>query len=106
MANDISGINSGRSQQTGDRQVQGVKKAGTTEKGRHHDGGDTSAADKVTLTGTAAKLKEIEDNLSDQPSVDAARVKSMQDSIKAGEYRVNPDRVADKMLNFESAFDK
>ncbi len=103
MANDISGINSGRSQQTGDRNVQGVKNSGAAAKGQSAD--ESSTADKVTLTGTAAKLKEIEDSLVDQPMVDSARVKNMQDSLKAGDYRINPERVADKMLNFESAFD-
>jgi len=104
MVNDISGINSGRSQQSGDRQVQSVKKSGVADKGTSTGG--SSAVDKVTLTGTAAKLKEIEDSLADQPMVDSTRVRNMQDSIKAGDYRVNPERVADKMLNFESAFNK
>jgi len=105
MANDISGINSGRTQQSGDRHVHGAKKSGHSDS-KDHAASTSSGSDKVTLTGTAAKLKEIEGNLTEQPVIDSARVMDVKESLKAGEFRVNPERVADKMLNFESAFDK
>lgn len=105
MANDITGINSGRTQQSGDRHVHGSKNSGHSDKGNMSSMGG-SGSDKVTLTGTAAKLKEIEGNLAEQPVIDAARVQDVKDSLKAGDFKVNPERVADKMLNFESAFDK
>ena len=104
MAHDISGINSNKSSQLGDRNVSSVKKSESTTK--THDSGksDSSAHDKVTLTDTAAKLKALEMDLSHQPVVNGDKVKHVQSNLQNGSYKMNPERIADKMISFESAF--
>ncbi len=105
MANDISGINSSRSQQTGDRNVTNNKKESTDSKASSSTS-DSSGRDKVSLTDTAARLKALEEQLTRQPEIDKERVTDVQDAISKGKYKVDPERVADKMMNFEASFSK
>ncbi len=104
MAHDITGINTNKSSQMGDRSVSSVKKSDTDKKMSQSHMSDTSSHDKVTLTDTAAKLKALEMNLAKQPVVDNNKVHNMQTSIQNGNYKMNPERIADKMISFESAF--
>lgn len=102
MPHDISGINSGRSQQSGDRQVSDVhrdRKAGT-----QNNSTTTAKGDTVSLTDMASRLQSLEKKLVSQSDVDQAHVNRVRDAITSGEYRVDPDRVAGKMIDFESDF--
>ena len=102
MPNDISGINSGRTSQSGERQVGDVRRETGSAASRSGSGGDSQ--DKVVLTDMAARLKTLEQKLASQPEIDQARVDNVREAISRGEYRINPDRVADKMMDFESDF--
>ena len=101
MPNDISGINSGRSQQSGDRQVGATRRDGNSST---QSSSSTSTSDTVSLTDMASRLQSLEQKLATQPDVDQAHVNRVRDAISRGEYRVDPDRVADKMMDFESDF--
>ena len=99
MSNDISGINSGRSHHTLDNQTKAVGKDGETVDSHNKQG--TSAQDKVVLTDMASRLKSLEKKLSHQPEVDQDHVNRVRDALHRGNYKVNPDRVANKMMGFE-----
>jgi len=102
MANDITNINSSRSTASGTRQSQRVDNAennGSTNSSRV----STDTADKVSLTSTAARLKDIEQRLASQTSVDNNRVNQVKSAINNGEYNVDADRVANKMIDFENS---
>jgi negative regulator of flagellin synthesis FlgM len=101
MPNDITGINSGRSQQANDRQVGTVRRDGSTTS---QGGSSTGLGDTVSITDMAARLSSLEKKLASQPDVDQAHVNRVRDAISRGEYRIDPDRVADKMMDFESDF--
>lgn len=58
--------------------------------------------DSVNLTDTASMLKKMEATLSTLPIVDQQRVDSIKQSILNGSFNVNPDRIAEKMLNLET----
>jgi len=103
MANDISGINSSRSQQAGERNISGTKKESSDSTS---SSSGSSSADKVSLTDTAARLKALEHQLSNQPEIDSNRVSDVQNAISSGDYKVDPQRVADKMMDFEASFNK
>jgi negative regulator of flagellin synthesis FlgM len=62
----------------------------------------TAGTDSVNLTDTASMLKKMETTLSTLPVVDQQRVESVRQSILNGSFNVNPDRIAEKMLNFET----
>lgn len=105
MANDINGINAGRAQQANDKQVQtrreptgqGIARTQTANTG-------STGQDKVSLTDMASRLKSLEQKLAQQPSVDQARVDKVRNAMARGEYHVDPQRVADKMIDFEANF--
>jgi len=59
-------------------------------------------ADKVSLTEMAAGLKALEKSLADVPEVDKKRVESIKEAVTNGTYQVNANRVADKLIRFES----
>lgn len=105
MANDISGINSPRTQQSSERNVTNAKKE-SGDSSKAASSRSSSGSDKLSLTDTAERLKALEYQLAQQPEVDRNRVSSVQDAISSGEYKVDPERVADKMINFEASFNK
>ena len=107
MANDITGIHSARTGQAGDRTTRRLD----GDSGRSQPGTGTGSSgggdDKVSLTATAARLKDLEQRLAtDSPPFDAERVNRMKQAIASGEYRVDAGRVADKMIDFEKSFDE
>jgi len=103
MANDITSL--GRSTtQSGDRQVQSIKGDSTRTSDSSQDSSGASSSDKVSLTSTAAKLKALEQQLTSQPDVDMRKVSEVQTAIANGNYDINPENIADKMMNFEENF--
>ncbi len=105
MANEINGLNSGKTQSSNDRHVQNIKR--DTAKSGETTGAtvpSTASADKLSLTDTASKLKALEKQLASEPEVDEKRVSDVTNKMNKGEYKVDPDRVAGKMMDFESSF--
>ena len=65
--------------------------------------GKSSTVDTVSFTDTAARLQGMEKTLSASPVVDIHRVEGVKHAIASGTFEINPMRVADKLLNFESS---
>ena len=66
-------------------------------------GASTSqTGDTVTLTDSARSLQKIEEAVAKAPIVDASKVAAVKQAVDSGTYQINADRVADKMLQFES----
>lgn len=102
--NDITNINSNRSQLSSN-QSSSVK--GRNEAKQDNQNATSSAeGDRVTLTNTASRLQNIEQQLSNASSIDSARVAEVQSAISNGDYNVDADRIADKMLAFEDFMNK
>ena len=60
--------------------------------------GNSSGGDRVELSPLAAKLQSIEASMSNTPVVDSARVAEIRLAIAEGRFSVNPDMVADRLL--------
>ena len=101
MANDITGVNSSRSHQTGERGAVGGKKSASSAASATEN--SSANSDKLSLTDTAGRLKALEHQLAQEPEINKSRVEEVQNSLNKGDYKVNPERVADKMIAFESA---
>jgi len=104
MANDITSLTNGRTQQPGKSQVQDITQETRSNQSRSDSGSNSASSDKVSLTNTAAKLKALEQKLASQPDVDMNKVSEVQKAIADGKYNVNPEHVADKMMSFEKNF--
>ena len=98
MANDITSINSNRSQLSSNASNTVKIRDGA---GSNGSSDNSAAGDRVTLTNTASRLQNLEQKLSGASPIDAERVAAVQKAISSGEYSVDADRVADKMLAFE-----
>jgi len=56
---------------------------------------------KLTLTNMAARLDQITKGLAEQPAIDRQRVDAIRNAIENGDYRVNAQRIAAKLLGTE-----
>ncbi|MEO0971724.1 MAG: flagellar biosynthesis anti-sigma factor FlgM [Pseudomonadota bacterium] len=61
----------------------------------------SSTDDAVSLTGDAELLQALDAQIAATPSVNAARVAEVRTALSNGEYRVNPERIASKLLEVE-----
>jgi len=72
--------------------------------------GHKSHAVKDTVTikpnSTTARLKELESRLTDKLPIDTQRINDMKNAIANGEYEVDAERIANKMIDFESSLKK
>ena len=63
-------------------------------------------ADGADLQLLAAQLERLKQHLDELPEVDATRIIQLHNRIQAGHYQVNPDRLAEKLMELESSLDK
>ena len=102
--NDITNINSNRPQLSS-KQSSSIKSQNEAKQNSQSEN-SVSADDRVTLTNTASRLKDIEQKLNNASSVDDVHVAEVQSAISNGEYTVDANRIADKMLAFEDFMNK
>lgn len=57
-----------------------------------------AAGDQVALSSLSARLQEATAALADTPVADAARIAEIKQAISEGRFQVNPERVADGLL--------
>lgn len=79
---------------------------GTSDKTGNTPGDRQSAAgnspDTVNISASAADLQAMEARLAELPEVDRGRVTELRNQIANGEYNIDSQRVADRILAFES----
>jgi negative regulator of flagellin synthesis FlgM len=63
-----------------------------------HGGGD-----RVNLTASARQLQALTASLAEVPVVNDARVAELRQVLAEGGYEVNPERIAEKLLDMERA---
>lgn len=76
---------------------------------RTGNGGAVSSAaappaepDRVSVTPEAALLQNIERKLGDVPDFNHAKVEEVKAALAAGTFAIDPARVAEKLIAFES----
>lgn len=83
---------------------------GTSEIARGGKGGAQApsptgdAVDKITLTGAAKRLNDLEQTAASQPQVDEKRVAELRQAIQDGSYQVNAQAVAEGLMKSENMF--
>jgi negative regulator of flagellin synthesis FlgM len=98
MVSDIKGLNS--------RQTNGAGQVGSNAVGaetRAAQAGQTGAAtpaeDSVELSSLHDVIKTTVAELTAQSAVDAARVRELKSAIANGNYQINPERIAQKLID-------
>lgn len=64
--------------------------------------GNAGPATDVQLTGAARNLAAMEQSLVALPAVDESRVAAVKRRLENGEYRIDAQRIADRLLHLES----
>jgi negative regulator of flagellin synthesis FlgM len=64
-------------------------------------GSSAASESDVHLTGSSRTLAAIEQSLRDMPAVDDLRVSVVQQRLASGGYKIDPQRVADRLLSLE-----
>ncbi|MCI3944745.1 flagellar biosynthesis anti-sigma factor FlgM [Pseudomonas syringae] len=64
--------------------------------------GVKSTGETFSLSSEAQQLQKITDKLNDLPTVNSSRVAELKQAIADGSYKVDSNRVASKLLNFET----
>lgn len=59
------------------------------------------AGDSLRLTGEATHLQALQRELSTAPAVDTKRVAEVKAALESGSYRVDPQKIADRMLDMD-----
>ena len=57
------------------------------------------SSDSVSLNDMATHLQSLEKKLASQPDINQEHVNRIRDAITSGEYRIDPQSVAEKLLN-------
>jgi negative regulator of flagellin synthesis FlgM len=101
MSTEINGLPPSRARHTGN---QGQVKEGRSESGSaHQDSAKPSTTiDTVSLTGAATRMRQLEQTLEGLPIVDTQRVAKIKQDIASGNYTIDPERIAEKLLELES----
>lgn len=64
-------------------------------------GSSAASESDVHLTGASQQLAAIEQRLKDMPAIDELRVSAVRQRLNSGDYTVDPQRVADRLLSIE-----
>jgi negative regulator of flagellin synthesis FlgM len=64
--------------------------------------GKSSTADTVSLSDNALQLGRLDSSIVAAPVVDTQRVEQIKQAISDGTYEIDPAKVADKLMQFES----
>lgn len=67
-------------------------------------GSSTASADKLSLTRRAEEMHMLEKNINSQPDIDTNRVEDLKLQIDSGRYDIDAQRVAEKLIAFETQF--
>ena len=65
-------------------------------------GATPATTDTVTITRQAEYLQMLEINVNSQSEIDSDRVARLKIAIDTGQYNIDPLRVAEKLIKFES----
>lgn len=61
--------------------------------------GSPQGGDEVRLNALSSKLQAIESSLAESGIIDLAKVEEIKQAISEGRFKVNPEAVADRLLD-------
>jgi negative regulator of flagellin synthesis FlgM len=102
MSIEITGLPGRPAQNTGESgQTQNT--SNTAQQGAGATAGKSSQ-DQVSITDSAAQLKQLEARVAELPVVDVQRVSDVQRSVATGSFSFEPANAADNLVDQEKSF--
>ncbi len=103
MANKISGLSGGTTASIGAGRPAAATRDAVTGGSSAQTDSSPAAAGDVHITDSASQLASLEQAVSSLPAVDPARVAQFSTAIEQGTYTVQPQQIADQLLQLEQA---
>jgi len=66
----------------------------------------SASTDTVAISNQAVDLSALESHIKQLPEIDTARVVDLHSRILAGEYNIDAESIAGKMLDLEASIDQ
>lgn len=101
MANEINTNNPSLYLKSSTQNTAG-KTAAAADGNNRAAGSAVNGGDKVSVTSEASRLKQIEEQLSNVPEVNSAKVSEIRKQIADGTFTINPQAIAAKLIAFET----
>ena len=98
MSNEIKGVGNGSLP----RLTQGTKAESNDTAQARSQTASGASGEKISLTDTMTRLRAIVGSLDAASIVDAGRVDALRGALARGDYRIDDNRVAEKLLALES----
>jgi len=103
MANKISGLSGSPATSIGAGSPAAKTRDAVTGGGTSSQASSSPPAGDVHITDSASQLASLEQQVRNLPAVDPARVAQFSTAIEQGTYTVQPQQVADSLLQLEQA---
>jgi negative regulator of flagellin synthesis FlgM len=98
MTININNLNSNNQvQQTQQKQLQQQSAQSTLNNAQVKNTGQ----DSVSITPQAKQLNELQKKAADAPVVNQKKIDELKKAISAGDYKINPEKLAASIANFE-----
>lgn len=102
MALDINRLNSSSTAGIGNTKASSTKDVSTAQTSDVKATKSTASGESVSLSAEAKQLSSLTAGLKDLPVVDSDKVSRLKQAIADGSYKVDSQKVADKLMAFES----
>ena len=101
MSNRIKGLDGGSIGPDSSNPVEKIRVSTPVNSGGSGAAASTPPSDSVHITDSARALASLSQAVSETPDVDMNRVAAVQQAITTGTYRINPEHIADKLMQLE-----
>jgi len=104
MVSEIQGSNSGLVQSANNSNSQVNQKK--VDETKTSEASVPAASSSVNLTQAASSLQALEKSIAAAPVVDQQKVDAVRKAINEGSYKVDSERTATKLIDFDTALPK
>jgi negative regulator of flagellin synthesis FlgM len=102
MVSDIKGYNTRDTSATRQGPASGVRAERSVEQSSAGGIAPPARDDTVALSGLPGVIKTTAARLAAEPAVDEARVRNIKDALARGEYEIDPERIARKLIDSDN----